>query len=263
MKDRTVEIEKELKDTSEIKINIKLCAEFWFYVLKKQFPLLAVYFIFLTVMAAFTPVGIYLWKYYIDAASASNDFLSVCLVLLLYVILRVAVDFGYFFSIIFMDAINFSSWRVLDKSINEKASKLHGEYFEIPNIQNIISRAWEFNHGSYIQLYQSGLNLIFYTVQAAGIYITLYIISPVICAIAVLIIPFVIVSRIMDEKISVIENMELTDSENECNYYKNTIYEQRLIKDIIINNAFDFFQKNMKRLLQIFFSEKRKWKSEK
>ena len=117
------------------------------------------YAVFLIAMASLTPIFTYLWKQYIDIATVGNNISSAVIFLALYIGIKLLLDFCYFFSTRFMDHINFSSWRVLDTAINKKATSIHGELFEIPNVQNKINRAWEFNHGSYIQLYQLGLDL--------------------------------------------------------------------------------------------------------
>lgn len=242
MNDYTSKIEEELHD-NELKMNLRIYIRFWSYIVKQQIFIFMGYFVFLIFMASLTPVFTILWKQYIDTTSGRGELSHSLFFLFLYILVKILLDFCYFFSMKFMDTINFSSWRVLDKAINVKAASIPGEYFEIPNVQNKINRAWEFNHGSYIQLYQLGLDSIRYIAQTIGIFVALFIISPMLCGISLLTIVPTILSKIIGDKISVLTNRQLTDDENECNYYRNSIFNQSLLKDIIIKNGFDFFQK--------------------
>ena len=257
MNDRTMKIEKELRDRDELKINICLYKRFWSYVVKKQLFFFIAYAVFLACMASLTPVFALFWKQYIDTASVTGNAADALLFLSIYIAVKVIQDFCYFFSMRFMDTINFSSWRVLDKAVNKKAANIPGEYFEIPNIQNKINRAWEFNHGSYIELYQLGLDSIRYLTQAIGIFISLFIISPVVCGIAFITILPAIVSKIIGEKLSVLSDRQLKDDENECNYYKNAIYDQFLLKEIMLNNGFNFFQNKYESKSAEIFAKKK------
>ena len=242
MNDRTKQIEDELKDNNELKVSLRVYIRFWSHIIKKQLLVFIGYAAFLVGMASFTPVFTYIWTQYIDAASVKKDFTSVFVFLSIYIVIKIIQDFCYFFSMRFMDSINFSSWRVLDKAINSKAVNIHSEYFEIPNVQDKINRAWEFNHGSYIQLYQLGLDSVRYALQAIGIFVSLFIISPVVCGIALITVLPTIISKFISDKISILSNRQLDDDKNECNYYENAKHDQSLIKEIILKNSFDFFQ---------------------
>lgn len=208
-------------------------------------------------MSSLTPIFTYIWKRYIDAASVKKDITSILVFLSIYIVIKIIQDFCYFFSMRFMDSINFSSWRVLDKAINSKAANIHSEYFEIPNVQNKTNRAWEFNHGSYIQLYQLGLDSVRYAFQTIGIFVSLFIISPAVCGIAFITVLPTIISKLISDKMSVLSNRQLDDDKNECNYYKNAKHNQSLIKEIILKNSFDFFQnKYEEKSVEIFTKEK-------
>ncbi len=258
MNDRTLKIEEELKDSDELKMSLRVYIRFLSYITKKQLFFFIGYAVFLICMASLTPIFTFLWKKYIDAASVSNDISHAIIFLLFYMMIKLIQDFGYFFSMRFMDAINFSSWRILDKAINHKAADIHSEYFEIPNVQNKINRAWEFNHGSYIQLYQLGLDSVRYITQTVGVFVSLFIISPTICLISLITILPTIISKIIGDKISVLANRQLDDDENEANYYRNAIYDQSLIKEIILKNAFEFFQNKFEsKSAEIFTIRKR------
>lgn len=242
MTDNTTNMEKELAEDAEIRMSLRVYLKFWSFVVKRQLVLFIGYAIFLAAMASLTPIFTFLWKRYIDTATVKGSLSILLWTLLFYVGIKLLLDFCYFFSMRFMDHINFSSWRVLDKAINEKAADIPGEYFEIPNIQNRIDRAWEFNHGSYIQMYQLGLDMVRYAAQIVGIFISLFIISPLLCGIACITIIPTIISKLVGDKISMLNKRELKDEEKELTYYKNAILDQALIKEIIIKNAFDFFQ---------------------
>jgi len=54
-----------------------------------------------------------------------------------------------------LDKINYTSWRFLDRTINEKSSNIKYEFYEIPEIQTKINRAWNFSHGEYLDIYQN------------------------------------------------------------------------------------------------------------
>lgn len=158
MKDYTSEIEKELSDSDNIRIGLKVYIRFWSFVVKKQLFAFICYGLFLVFMSSLTPLFTYIWKQYIDSATATQTLASSILMVSIYIAIQIIVQFCYFFSMSFMNNINFSSWRVLDSLINKKATTIKNEFFEIPNIQNKINRAWEFSHGSYIDMYQLGFN---------------------------------------------------------------------------------------------------------
>lgn len=257
MNDHTTKIEKELRDDDELKMSLSVYIRFWSYIVKKQMLSFIGYAVFLICMASLTPIFTFLWKQYIDVVSVEKDLTRGLFLLSLYILIKLILDICYFFSMRFMDTINFSSWRVLDKAINIKATNIHGEYFEIPNVQNKINRAWEFNHGSYIQLYQLGLDSVRYITQTIGIFAALYIISPAICGISLITILPTIISKIIGDKISILANRHLTDDKNECNYYRNSIYDQSLIKEVIIKNGFDYFQKKYESKSAEIFTKRR------
>lgn len=257
MDDNTVNIEKNLSDSDGLKMSLRVYLRFWSFVVKRQLVSFLGYAFFLIVMASLTPIFTFLWKKYIDAATDGGNVPSAVFIMCIYIIIKMILDFCYFFSMRFMDHINFSSWRALDKAINEKAVNIHGELFEIPNVQNKIDRAWEFNHGSYIQLYQLGLDTIRYITQATGIFLSIYIISPMICGIACITIIPTILSKLIADKISVLNKRELTDDENELSYYRKSIYDQSLIKDITIKNAFEYFHLKYRTKAAEIFEKKR------
>jgi ABC-type multidrug transport system fused ATPase/permease subunit len=257
MNDNTTKIEKELSDNDKLKMSLRVYLRFWSFIVKRQLVSFIGYAIFLVAMASLTPIFTFLWKQYIDTATAGENVSFAFLILFLYIVIKIILDFCYFFSMRFMDNINFSSWRVLDIAINKKAANIHGELFEIPNVQNKINRAWEFNHGSYIQLYQLGLDSVRYITQTIGIFLSIYIISPMICGIALITVIPTIISKLVGDKISVLNKRELTDDENELGYYRNAIYDQSLIKEITIKNAFDFFQRKYKTKAAEIFKKRR------
>ena len=256
MTDNTSKIEERLSDSEYLKMDLKLYWRFWNFVFRKQWPVFACYAIFLVAMAALMPMFTLLWKRYLDMAAASEIPLVVG-TLSLYLCLTMLLDFCHFFSMQFMDKINFSSWRVLDQAINRKAGSLHCEYMEIPNVQNRINRAWEFNHGSYIQMYQLGLETVRYFTQALGIFGSLYIIDPMVCWVSLLAIIPGIVSKIVRDKLSILNDRKLTDDENEMNYYKNAVFDQELLKDITLKNAFSFFENKYKVKAKMVFEREK------
>jgi ABC-type multidrug transport system fused ATPase/permease subunit len=153
----------------------------------------------------------------------------------------------------FMTAINFSSWRVLDSAINEKAAAIRNELYEIPGIQSKINRAWEFSHGSYIEIYQAGLEALRYLVQLIGIFVSLYIVSLVICIVSLLAVVPAVISKFINDKLSFFSKRSLSEDENELKYYKNAVFNQPLLKEIILKCAFPFFQKKYERKAEYIF----------
>lgn len=257
MADETTKIEKELSDNN-IKPSIKLYFRFWGLVIRKQFFVFLGYAVFLLCMSSISPVFTLVWKKYIDTATSSSGSIRIAILFLLtYIILKVLLDFCYFFSTRFMDSINFSSWRTLDGVINKKATQIDCELYEVPNVQNKISRAWNFNHGTYIQLYQLGMESFRLIVQVVGLFVSLYIIHPMVCIVSMLTILPVIIGKIIGDKISKLNERNLTDAYNEIGYYKTAKYDQSLIKEIIVNNAFDFFQEKYENGLTEIFKKKR------
>ena len=256
--DYTRKIETELADSDNLKIGFKVYFRFWSFVVKKQLLAFIGYGLFLVFMSSLTPFFTYMWKQYIDSATTNQPLHNSLIMVSIYIIIKIIVDFCYFFSMRFMDNINFSSWRVLDSSINKKSTSIKNEYFEIPNIQNKINRAWEFNHGSYIQLYQLGLDALRQLVQLIGIFISLFLISPFVCLISLLAIIPAIVSKFIKDKLTFYNSRNLSDDENELNYYRSAIFDQSLLKEIILKFAFPFFQNKYEKKAQQVFDKKMK-----
>lgn len=242
MNDNTTKIEMELSDSNNLKMSLRIYLKFWSFVAKRQLVSFIVYSVFLIFMASLTPIFTFFWKQYIDTAANKINVSVALLNLICYITIKILLDFCYFFSTRFLDSINFSSWRVLDTAVNKKATDIPYEMFEIPNVQNRINRAWEFNHGSYIDLYQLGFDMVRYITQIIGIIATIYIINPLICVISLITILPTVTSKLIKDKITVLNNRLLTDDQNELNYYRCAIYDQSLIKDIMLNNVFDFFR---------------------
>lgn len=67
----------------------------------------------------------------------------------------------------------------------------------------------------------------------------------------------VIVGKIVSDRISKLNERSLTDAYNEAEYYKTAKYDQSLLKEIVINNSFDFFQKKYEDKTTEIFSKKR------
>lgn len=242
MNDNTTKIEMELSDSNNLKMSLRIYLKFWSFVAKRQLVSFIVYSVFLIFMASLTPIFTFFWKQYIDTAANKINVSVALLNLICYITIKILLDFCYFFSTRFLDSINFSSWRVLDIAVNKKATDIPYEMFEIPNVQNRINRAWEFNHGSYIDLYQLGFDMVRYITQIIGIIATIYIFNPLICVISLITILPTVTSKLIKDKITVLNNRLLTDDQNELNYYRCAIYDQSLIKDIMLNNVFDFFR---------------------
>lgn len=242
MNDNTTKIEMELSDSNNLKMSLRIYLRFWSFVAKRQLVSFIVYSVFLIFMASLTPIFTFFWKQYIDTAANKINVSVALLNLICYITIKILLDFCYFFSTRFLDSINFSSWRVLDIAVNKKATDIPYEMFEIPNVQNRINRAWEFNHGSYIDLYQLGFDMVRYITQIIGIIATIYIFNPLICVISLITILPTVTSKLIKDKITVLNNRLLTDDQNELNYYRCAIYDQSLIKDIMLNNVFDFFR---------------------
>lgn len=248
--DFTKNIEKNISDSDNLKVNLGLYLKFWNFILKKQWRVFACYSIFVIFMSSLTPILMIVWMHYIDTVTTTQVIGKSILVVVLYVAICITIDFCHFFAMRFMDVINFSSWRALDFTINEKATKINPEYYEISNIQNKINRAWGFSHGNYIEIYQLGLYLLRQFVLLVGIFISLFIVSPIVCLIALLAIVPAVISKFIADKLSFFTGRGLADDLNELNYYKRAISKQELIKEIITNQAFYFFQKKYESKLQ-------------
>ena len=253
--DFTKIIEANISDSSNLKVNPKLYFKFWNFILKKQWKVFVFYSVFLIFMSSLTPIFMFIWKQYIDSATTVQMISQSIIIVCIYITIRVIVDFCDFFAMRFMEAINFSSWRVLDSTINEKATKISPEYYEVPNIQNKINRAWSFSHGSYIEIYQLGLNTLRQFILLVGIFVSLFIVSPLVCLIALITIIPAIISKFINDKLSFFNSRSLSDDENKLNYYKRSISSQNLIKEIILNSSFAFFQKKYETKLQQIFKK--------
>ncbi len=234
---------EEVFNASTSKINIKIYLKFWKYIVNKQLFSFINYAFLLILISSMTPLFAFIWNNYINSVTNKYPIFYSILLLSLYVFVKMLIDFGFFFSMRYMDKINFSSWRLLDGDINKKAISIKYEYYEIPELQMRINRAWNFSHGSYIELYQLGLEILRNLTQIIGIFASLVIIDYRISIFAFLsIIPALIGTALVDKNRFEYNNY-VTKEKLESDYYKTAKYRQDLIKDIICYNAFGFFNK--------------------
>jgi len=252
MSDQTTKLESSLMDRGSLKINLKMYARFWRYLFNKQGALFLGYGIFLIFMGALTPVFTYLWKVYLDQAMVGESSLAV-ITLILFMVLRILLDLCYFFSMQFVNYINFSSWRVMDGKINAKALSIKPEYFEIPHLQSRINRAWDFSHGDYVDMYQLGMNLIQQITQLIGIFSALYLVSPLVAFVSLINVVPAFFSKLIKDKVCFEKKRILDDDKNELKYYENSIMNQSTIKDVILNNAFSFFSEKYRKKADAVF----------
>lgn len=241
------------------KTGMKMYLKFWRYIVNRQLVSFVGYALLLIVMSLLTPAFTMVWNEYIDGVICQQKFYYSVVLLLIYIVIKIVVDFGFFFSMRYMDRINFASWRLLDGDINKKAMSIKYEYFEIPELQARINRAWNFSHGSYIELYQLGLEILRGATQIAGVFISLVIIDYRISLIALLsIIPALIGTAFVDKTRLEYENY-LSKERLEPEYYRTVKYNQNLIKDVICYNAFDFFNAKFVKKTNEVFSESLKF----
>lgn len=223
------------------KTSMKMYIRFWRYIVNKQILSFIGYAILLIVISSLTPIFTLVWNNYIDSVMSQQKVFFSLMLLLSYIAIRILIDFGFFFSMRYMDHINFASWRLLDGDINQKAISIKYEFFEIPELQTRINRAWNFSHGSYIEIYQLGLEILRGASQIIGIIVSLIIIDYRISFIALLAIIPALIGTIYVDKNQLEYDNYLSKERLESDYYKSAKYNQNLIKDIICYNAFDFF----------------------
>lgn len=237
------------------KSSMKMYLRFWRYIVNKQLVSFVGYALLLLLISSMTPLFTLVWNKYIDSVIGQQKVYYSIALLLIYIIIKVLVDFGFFFSMRYMDRINFASWRVLDGDINKKSTSIKYEYFEIPELQTRINRAWDFSHGSYIELYQLGLEILRGVSQITGVFISLAIIDYKISLIGLLSIIPALIGTIFVDKIRLEYDTYVSKEKLESEYYRSVKYNQNLIKDIICYNAFEFFNSKFIKKTNEIYSE--------
>ena len=253
--DNTRKIEEVNNNNEIIKIKIKDCLDFFLFAFKNQKCNIIVYLIFLLITAALTPIYTYLWKEYIDYATIDFNFKNAIIFLVIYIGFKIFVEIFNYLYLRILDKINYTSWRVLDRTINEKSSNIKYEFYEMPEIQSKINRAWNFSHGEYVDLYQNMMYMIKIIFEIIGIFISVFIINPILALICIVTIIPAFITNFIKNKISVINNIKLTNLYTELNYYKKVLLKQDLIKELYLNNSFTLFENKFNNLKKIIFNK--------
>ena len=253
--DNTRKIEEVNNNNETIKINIKDCLSFFLFAFKKQKYNIIIYSFFLVITATLIPIYTYLWKEYIDYATIDFNFKNSIIFLIIYIGIKMLVEIFNFFYLRILDKINYTSWRVLDRTINEKSCNIKYEFYEIPEIQSKINRAWNFSHGEYVDLYQNMMYTLKIIFEIIGIFISVFIINPILALICIVTIIPAFITNFIKNKISILNNIKLTNLYTELNYYKKILLNQDLIKDIYLNNSFTLFENKFNNLKKIIFNK--------
>ncbi len=227
--------------------NFKYYKRLWKYIIKKQFWAFIGYILLMIFLSSLTPLYVYIWNMYIDEVSIDQRFDRGVLVLGCFVLVRIMVDFGMFFSRHMMDVINSSSWRLLDGEINKKAVSIKNEYYETSKVQVMIDRAWNFSHGAYVELYQITLDIIRLVTQIIGVFYALIIIDYGLGFIMILTLIISAKISMLIEKNRIKCDKFSIEELREVNYYKNLKYDLQKIKDLMCFDLFDFFDKKYSR----------------
>lgn len=252
--DKTRKIE-EVNNKETFKIRIKDCLSFFLFAFKKQKYNIIIYSLFLGITSAITPIYTYLWIKYIDYATIDFNFKTSIIILIIYIEIKMLVEIFNFLYLRILDKINYTSWRFLDRTINEKSSNIKYEFYEIPEIQTKINRAWNFSHGEYVDLYQNMMYMLKITFEIIGIFISVFIVNPILPLICIVTIIPAFITNFIKNKISVLNNIQLTNLYTELNYYKKVLLNQDLIKDIYLNNCFTLFETKYNNLKKTIFNK--------
>ncbi len=270
MGDRTDYFEQKISDLKKVKKSpFKNYIRLVSFVFKKQFWLLLAYILGCIFQGSLSPILTNIWKNYIDFSSdiivIREMFKQVIGTLILFIFIMII---QHFFDAILENMaakFNFSSWFLLDEKINEKATKIHAEYFELSAIQAIIERAWYFTRAGFVLLFQIGLTIFNSISKTIGLLISLYWIEPWLCLIGSLsIIPALLHKYFLayEEAVSRKENSE---EMLEYRYFKNVFFDKVLLREILLGNQFEFFNKKFlkskERLVKIRekLERKRTW----
>ncbi len=260
MGDRTGYFEQKISDLKEVKKSpFKNYIRLVSFVFKKQFWLLSAYILGCIFQGSLSPILTNIWKNYIDLSSGMGVklevFRQVVGTLVLFVFIMII---QHFFDAVLENMaarFNFSSWFLLDEKINEKAAKIHAEYYELPAIQAIIERAWYFTRAGFVLLFQIGLTIFNSMSKTVGLLISLYWIEPWLCLIG----SFSVIPALLNKYFLAYEEAasRKEDSEEmlEYRYFKNVFFDKVSLREILLENQFEFFNekflKAKERLLRI------------
>ena len=235
MNDETKNIEKIINSEKNYKIKFKDWLRFLMYAFKNQKYNAIIYTIFLLITASITPIFTYLWTKYIDYATIEFNFKISLIFLIIYVVIKMLVEIFDFLYLRILDKLNCDSWRSLDKTINLKSSSIKYEFYEVPEIQNIINRAWNFSHGEYIELYQNTMYIFKLIFETIGIFISLFLINPIVSLICIITIIPAFITNFIKNKIRILNDIKLTNKYTELDYYENVLLKQDGIKCLLFD----------------------------
>lgn len=84
--------------------------------------------------------------------------------------------------------------------------------------------------------------------EIIGIFISVFIINSILALVCIVTIIPAFITNFIKNKISVLNNIKLTNLYTEQNYHKKVLLNQDLIKDVYLNNSFTLFKNKLNNL---------------
>lgn len=251
MFDRTIAIENDIGSTQKpALINL---VRMWIYVIRNSKAITLLYLGLYILLSLLRPLSAMVWGQYIDILSAGNAFASlinVVLLLLCYYLINIVTGILYrciegqedIEQINIVQENRFQE-RILS-NMYRKLGRISYEYWEVPQINDVVNRNMKFMNdkwnGISKEIMQQSYAIIAKAISVISIAATLYIYSPELCFI-MLIIPLpVFLTVFMDEKLRFKFVKDNSQLQRKAQYFQDIMLGAGA-KEVRIMGLYDFF----------------------
>ncbi len=268
MPDRTTDIERDVVSTQ--KPALKNLVRMWIYVVKNSKTIALLYLGLYVLLSLLRPLSAVLWGRYVDTLSGGafhESLLGVILLLIGYYLINIATDIlcrclegqEDIEQLNIVQENRFQE-RILS-NVYRKLNRIQYEYWEIPQMNDIVNRNMQFMNDSWNGIsrgvMQQSYAILAKAISVVSIAATLYIYSPWLCLI-LLVLPLpVFFTVFIDEKIRYKFIQDNTKLQRQANYYQDIMLGAGA-KEIKTMGLYDFFYDKWKRQIEQYTKNEKK-----
>lgn len=268
MSDRTTAIENDILSTQ--KPALKNLVRMWIYVVKNSKTVTLLYLGLYILLSLLRPLSAVLWGRYVDSLSGEvpyESLIGVLLLLLGYYLINIVTDILYRclegqedieqFNIV---QENRFQERILS-NVYRKLNRIQYEYWEVPQMNDIVNRNMQFmnsrGNGISKAVMQQSYAIVAKAISVISIAATLYIYSPWLCLI-LLVLPLPVFFTIfVDEKIRYKFIQDNSKLQRQANYYQDIMLGAGA-KEIKTMGLHDFFYDKWKKQIEHYTKNEKK-----
>ena len=268
MSDRTTAIENDILSTQ--KPALKNLVRMWIYVVKNSKTVALLYLGLYILLSLLRPLSAVLWGRYVDSLSGEvpyESLIGVLLLLLGYYLINIVTDILYRclegqedieqFNIV---QENRFQERILS-NVYRKLNRIQYEYWEVPQMNDIVNRNMQFmnsrGNGISKAVMQQSYAIVAKAISVISIAATLYIYSPWLCLI-LLVLPLPVFFTIfVDEKIRYKFIQDNSKLQRKANYYQDIMLGAGA-KEIKTMGLHDFFYDKWKKQIEHYTKNEKK-----